>query len=113
MQDKKKGDAEVHFKEGKGGFSARAFAIDFIIGSVSAAVSKTAVVPIERFVSPFWMRKAIADSGVRSLWGGDLAKIVVRYFPHQALNFALYDQTKRLFAYSKDKDGYWKWFIGI
>jgi len=37
---------------------------------------------------------------------------VLRYFPTQALNFAFKDQFKRMFGFTKEKDGYWKWFAG-
>jgi solute carrier family 25 (adenine nucleotide translocator) protein 4/5/6/31 len=108
------------------------FAIDFLMGGVSAAVSKTAAAPIERvklliqnqdemlktgrLTEPY---KGIADcfvrvtkeEGVVSLWRGNLAN-VIRYFPTQALNFAFKDQFKRMFGFSKEKDGYWKWFGG-
>jgi len=108
------------------------FAIDFLMGGVSAAVSKTAAAPIERvklliqnqdemlktgrLTEPY---KGIADcfvrvtkeEGVVSLWRGNLAN-VIRYFPTQALNFAFKDQFKRMFGFSKEKDGYWKWFAG-
>jgi len=108
------------------------FAIDFLMGGVSAAVSKTAAAPIERvklliqnqdemlktgrLTEPY---KGIADcfvrvtkeEGVPSLWRGNMAN-VIRYFPTQALNFAFKDQFKRMFGFSKEKDGYWKWFAG-
>jgi len=106
--------------------------IDFTMGGVSAAVSKTAAAPIERvklliqnqdemikagrLESPY---KGISDcfvrvvkqEGVVSLWRGNLAN-VIRYFPTQALNFAFRDYFKRMFGYSQAKDGYWKWFAG-
>jgi solute carrier family 25 (adenine nucleotide translocator) protein 4/5/6/31 len=56
-------------------------------------------------------RKVVADEGVVSLWRGNTAN-VVRYFPTQALNFAFKDYYKRLFAFNKDRDGYWAWFAG-
>jgi len=111
---------------------ATAFFIDFTMGGVSAAVSKTAAAPIERvklliqnqdemiksgrLATPY---KGISDCFVRvireegfvSLWRGNLAN-VIRYFPTQALNFAFQDQFKRMFGYSQAKDGYWKWFAG-
>jgi len=55
--------------------------------------------------------RVIKEEGVLSLWRGNLAN-VIRYFPTQALNFAFKDYFKRLFGYTKDKDGYWKWFAG-
>jgi len=116
----------------KGGSGATSFAIDFLMGGVSAAVSKTAAAPIERvklliqnqdemikqgrLASPYkgigdCFKRVIAEEGVGSLWRGNLAN-VIRYFPTQALNFAFKDQFKRMFGYNKDKDGYWKWFAG-
>ncbi|GAB4835195.1 ADP/ATP carrier protein [Ancistrocladus abbreviatus] len=112
------------------GFST--FAIDFLMGGVSAAVSKTAAAPIERvklliqnqdemikagrLSEPYkgigdCFKRTMADEGVRSLWRGNTAN-VIRYFPTQALNFAFKDYFKRLFNFRKDRDGYWKWFAG-
>jgi len=51
------------------------------------------------------------EEGVVALWRGNMAN-VIRYFPTQALNFAFKDQFKRMFGFSKEKDGYWKWFGG-
>jgi solute carrier family 25 (adenine nucleotide translocator) protein 4/5/6/31 len=108
------------------------FAIDFLMGGVSAAVSKTAAAPIERVklliqnqdemlktgrlsepykgISDCFMR-VTKEEGVVNLWRGNMAN-VIRYFPTQALNFAFKDQFKRMFGFSKEKDGYWKWFGG-
>jgi len=114
----------------KGG--AMGFAVDFLMGGVSAAVSKTAAAPIERvklliqnqdemikqgrLTEPYkgigdCFSRVIRDEGFVSLWRGNMAN-VLRYFPTQALNFAFKDQFKRMFGYSKEKDGYWKWFAG-
>ncbi|XVE74224.1 hypothetical protein DITRI_Ditri11bG0181400 [Diplodiscus trichospermus] len=108
------------------------FAIDFLMGGVSAAVSKTAAAPIERVKlliqnqdemiksgrlhEPYkgigdCFKRTIKDEGVVSLWRGNTAN-VIRYFPTQALNFAFKDYFKRLFNFKKDRDGYWKWFAG-
>jgi solute carrier family 25 (adenine nucleotide translocator) protein 4/5/6/31 len=108
------------------------FLIDFSMGGVSAAVSKTAAAPIERvklliqnqdemiksgrLATPYkgigdCFSRVIAEEGFGSLWRGNLAN-VLRYFPTQALNFAFKDNFKRMFGYNKDKDGYWKWFAG-
>jgi solute carrier family 25 (adenine nucleotide translocator) protein 4/5/6/31 len=108
------------------------FLIDFAMGGVSAAVSKTAAAPIERvklliqnqdemlktgrLSHPYkgigdCFSRVIADEGFVSLWRGNMAN-VLRYFPTQALNFAFKDSFKRMFGYSKEKDGYWKWFAG-
>jgi len=112
--------------------TAMNFAIDFLMGGVSAAVSKTAAAPIERvklliqnqdemiksgrLSQPYGgivdcFKRVIAEEGVGSLWRGNLAN-VLRYFPTQALNFAFKDQFKRMFGFNKDKDGYAKWFAG-
>lgn len=56
-------------------------------------------------------KRTIADEGFGSLWRGNTAN-VVRYFPTQALNFAFKDYYKRMFAFNKERDGYWKWFAG-
>jgi solute carrier family 25 (adenine nucleotide translocator) protein 4/5/6/31 len=112
--------------------SALNFVIDFFMGGVSAAVSKTAAAPIERvklliqnqdemikqgrLTNPYkgigdCFARVIKEEGVPSLWRGNLAN-VIRYFPTQALNFAFKDHFKRMFGYNKDKDGYWIWFAG-
>ncbi|KAG5517582.1 hypothetical protein RHGRI_038100 [Rhododendron griersonianum] len=111
---------------------AAAFAIDFLMGGVSAAVSKTAAAPIERvklliqnqeemiksgrLSEPYkgigeCFSRTIKEEGFGSLWRGNTAN-VIRYFPTQALNFAFKDYFKRLFNFKKDRDGYWKWFAG-
>lgn len=103
------------------------FATDFLMGGVSAAVSKTAAAPIERvklliqnqgemiaqgrLAAPY---KGIGDcfvrtyqqEGLASLWRGNTAN-VIRYFPTQALNFAFKDFFKSLFAVPKSAS-YWK-----
>ncbi|ESQ41295.1 hypothetical protein EUTSA_v10013800mg [Eutrema salsugineum] len=115
---------------GEKGFSS--FAIDFLMGGVSAAVSKTAAAPIERvklliqnqdemlkagrLSEPYkgigdCFGRTVKDEGFGSLWRGNTAN-VIRYFPTQALNFAFKDYFKRLFNFKKDRDGYWKWFAG-
>nr|GEU84863.1 ADP,ATP carrier protein 1, mitochondrial-like [Tanacetum cinerariifolium] len=104
------------------GFST--FAIDFLMGGVSAAVSKTAAAPIERvklliqnqdemikagrLSQPYkgigdCFGRTIKDEGFGLLWRGNTAN---------ALNFAFKDYFKRLFNFKKDRDGYWKWFAG-
>lgn len=108
------------------------FAVDFLMGGVSAAVSKTVAAPIERvklliqnqdemiksgrlqtryngIVDCFG--RVIREEGVLSLWRSNTAN-VIRYFPTQALNFAFKDYFKKLFGFSKERDGYWKWFGG-
>lgn len=79
------------------------FAIDFLMGGVSAAVSKTAAAPIERvklliqnqdemikagrLSEPYkgigdCFSRTIKDEGVLALWRGNTAN-VIRYFPTQ------------------------------
>ncbi|XP_057827700.1 ADP,ATP carrier protein 2, mitochondrial [Cryptomeria japonica] len=108
------------------------FMTTFLMGGVSAAVSKTACAPIERvklliqnqdemlktgrLSHPYkgigeCFSRTIKDEGALSLWRGNAVN-VLRYFPTQALNFAFKDYFKSLFNYKKDKDGYWKWFAG-
>ena len=105
---------------------------DFLLGGVSAAVSKTVSAPIERIkllvqnqdemlktgrlATPYGgimdcFRRVINEEGVPSLWRGNVAN-VLRYFPTQALNFAFKDFFKGLFNFSIAKDGYGLWFAG-
>lgn len=109
-----------------------AFAKDFIAGGVSAAVSKTAVAPIERVklllqvqhvskqITADQRYKGIIDAFVRipkeqgllSFWRGNLAN-VIRYFPTQALNFAFKDKYKQVFLGGVDKNTqFWRYFAG-
>ncbi|QRV76080.1 mitochondrial carrier protein [Ceratobasidium sp. AG-Ba] len=111
--------------------SPKDFAVDFMMGGVSAAVAKTSAAPIERIKlliqnqdemikqgrlsHPYkgvvdCFRRTYADEGLVSLWRGNTAN-VIRYFPTQALNFAFKDYFKSLFGFKK-QDGYWKWFAG-
>jgi solute carrier family 25 (adenine nucleotide translocator) protein 4/5/6/31 len=108
------------------------FLVDFFMGGIAAAVSKTAAAPIERvkllIQNQDEMMKAgrldrryngigdcfsrtIKDEGVMSLWRGNTAN-VIRYFPTQALNFAFRDTYKAMFAFKKERDGYWWWMAG-
>ncbi|KAJ6119467.1 ADPATP carrier protein [Penicillium sp. IBT 18751x] len=113
-------------------FGMPGFVVDFLMGGVSAAVSKTAAAPIERIklliqnqdemlkagrldrkyngIADCFKRTAAAE-GMASLWRGNTAN-VIRYFPTQALNFAFRDTYKSMFAYKKDRDGYAKWMMG-
>lgn len=107
------------------------FVRDFMIGGVSAAVSKTAVAPIERVklllqvqdsskhIAPENKYKGIGDcfsrvykeQGFLSFWRGNLAN-VIRYFPTQALNFAFKDTYKKyLNPYNPKKEPF-KFFLG-
>ncbi|KAG9843907.1 ADP,ATP carrier protein, partial [Aureobasidium melanogenum] len=113
-------------------FGMPGFVVDFLMGGVSAAVSKTAAAPIERIklliqnqdemlkagrLSHKYngiadcFRRTTADEGIVSLWRGNTAN-VIRYFPTQALNFAFRDTYKSMFSYKKERDGYAKWMMG-
>lgn len=102
---------------------ARKFVTDLIVGGTSAAVSKTAVAPIERVklllqvqyshkgITSDKRYKGIFDAFVRvpteqgfaSFWRGN-ATNVGRYFPTQALNFAFNDLYKSVFLKDLDKN---------
>ncbi|ODQ63706.1 major ADP/ATP carrier of the mitochondrial inner membrane [Nadsonia fulvescens var. elongata DSM 6958] len=107
------------------------FMTDFLMGGVSAAVSKTAAAPIERVkllmqnqdemlkqgrLSHSYrgildcFKRTAADEGILALWRGNTAN-VIRYFPTQALNFAFKDKFKAMFGFKKS-EGYWPWFAG-
>lgn len=107
------------------------FLIDFLIGGVSAAVSKTIVAPIERVKLLLQVQDAnknipadqrysgIGDcfsrvwkeQGFASFWRGNLAN-VVRYFPTQALNFACKDFYKQTLCPYNPKVQPGMFFIG-
>ncbi|KAM5473649.1 ADP/ATP carrier protein [Microsporum audouinii] len=113
-------------------FGVPGFVVDFMMGGVSAAVSKTAAAPIERVKLLIQnqdemlktgrldrkyngimdcFRRTAGSEGMVSLWRGNTAN-VIRYFPTQALNFAFRDTYKSMFAFKKDRDGYWTWMAG-
>jgi len=108
------------------------FMKDFAAGGISAAISKTAVAPIERVklllqvqhiskqITEEQRYKGIVDAFVRipkeqgfaSFWRGNLAN-VIRYFPTQALNFAFKDKYKQVFLGGVDKHTqFWRHFAG-
>ncbi|XP_069832585.1 ADP/ATP translocase 2-like [Dendropsophus ebraccatus] len=110
--------------------AAISFAKDFLGGSVAAAISKTAVAPIERVklllqvqhaskqITADNQYKGIMDcvvcipkeQGFLSFWRGNLAN-VIRYSPTQALNFAFKDKYKKIFLYGVDKrTQFWRYF---
>jgi len=115
-----------------GGKDPMSFAKDFLAGGISAAVSKTAVAPIERVKLILQVQaankqivagseyKGIIDCFVRipkeqgfsAFWRGNLAN-VIRYFPTQALNFAFKDVYKQVFLGGVDqKTQFWRYFFG-
>jgi len=107
------------------------FALDFALGGISAAVSKTAVAPIERVKLLLQTQaankklegdkayKGIMDvlvrvpkeEGFSAFWRGNLAN-VIRYFPTQALNFAFKDTYKKIFCPYNPRTDFWKFFMG-
>jgi solute carrier family 25 (mitochondrial adenine nucleotide translocator), member 4/5/6/31 len=113
-------------------FDPVSFAKDFVAGGISAAISKTAVAPIERVklllqvqhaskqITVDKQYKGIIDAfvripqeqGILSYWRGNLAN-VIRYFPTQALNFAFKDKYKQVFLGGVDKNTqFWRYFAG-
>lgn len=115
-----------------GTFDPVSFLKDFAAGGISAAISKTAVAPIERVklllqvqhiskqISADKQYKGMIDCFVRipkeqgflSFWRGNFAN-VIRYFPTQALNFAFKDKYKQVFLGGVDKKTqFWRYFVG-
>lgn len=105
---------------------------DFMAGGTAAAISKTAVAPLERVklilqvqkdslqIRPDQRYKGMMDAFVRipkeqgyiSFWRGNWAN-VIRYFPTQALNFAFKDQYKRIFLSNVNQDTqFFRFFLG-
>lgn len=103
-----------------------------MMGGVAAVLSKTAAAPIERVKlllqnqselikrghlhRPYagvsdCFKRVFHEEGVLAFWRGNQAN-VIRYFPTQAFNFAFRGCFKNLFGYSKERDGYLKWFAG-
>ncbi|KAI6180108.1 ADP/ATP translocase [Aphelenchoides besseyi] len=119
---------KIQAKVGKKKFDAKKFALDLASGGTAAAVSKTAVAPIERVKLLLQVQdasttiavdkryKGIIDvlvrvpkeQGFSALWRGNLAN-VIRYFPTQALNFAFKDTFKKMFGTTRKKE-FWKFF---
>lgn len=114
------------------GFDPVAFGQDFLAGGIAAAISKTAVAPIERVklllqvqatskqIAVDQQYKGMVDCFVRipkeqgfaAFWRGNLAN-VIRYFPTQALNFAFKDKYKQVFLGGVDKNKqFWRFFAG-
>lgn len=108
------------------------FAIDWMMGGVSAAIAKTSLAPMERtklllqvqYSQPHLTAdqryKGIIDCLIRipkeqgflAYWRGNFTN-VVRYFPTQALNFAFKDQYIKFFLEGVEKDKqFWRFFAG-
>jgi solute carrier family 25 (adenine nucleotide translocator) protein 4/5/6/31 len=99
------------------------FSTDFIVGGVSAGVSKTINAPLERcklllqtqpgVYKGVWdcLVKMPQQEGVFSYWKGNGTN-VMRYFPTQALNFAINDAVNdALFPKGKRSYSYWQQFF--
>jgi len=124
------GAAAAAKKEKKPKAPKLGFYEEFMIGGVSAGISKTFSAPIERVKLLIQnqdemikqgildkkydgvmecTKRVMAQDGVIALWRGNWAN-VLRYFPTQALNFAFKDTFKAMFNVKKD-EGYFKWFM--
>lgn len=105
---------------------------NFMMGGVSAAVSKTIAAPIEliklriqnqdeAFKSGKLAKKytgiancftrVYQEEGIRALWKGNYTN-VLRYFPTQALNFMFKDEIKKHLSVDRKKHGYVPYFLG-
>jgi solute carrier family 25 (adenine nucleotide translocator) protein 4/5/6/31 len=107
------------------------FLVDFLVGGVSAAVSKTVVAPIERVKLLLQVQDAnkkipvdqrysgigdcfsrvMKEQGFAAFWRGNAAN-VIRYFPTQALNFACKDYYKKTLCPYNPKTQPGMFFIG-
>ncbi|GMS98072.1 hypothetical protein PENTCL1PPCAC_20247, partial [Pristionchus entomophagus] len=113
-------------------FNPTKFFLDLATGGTAAAVSKTAVAPIERVklllqvqdvsqsIAADKRYKGIMDvlvrvpkeQGFTALYRGNLAN-VIRYFPTQALNFAFKDTFQNIFLKGVDKKkDFGRFFLG-
>ena len=98
------------------------FILDFFLAGIAATIGKTATAPLERIklllqnqhllsivdkkYSGFndCLKNLLKNEGFFSLWRGNTIN-VMRYFPNQALNFALKDTFKNIFPkYNPEKD---------
>lgn len=109
------------------------FSLDFLFGGVAASFSKTLIAPLERVKLLLQtqdahkrvregkmvkyngifdcIKRVIQEEGTLKLWRGNTVNIL-RYFPTQALNFALKDTLRQWFCpYNAKKDPL-KFFLG-
>lgn len=120
---------EVHVEEKKKGNPH--FIRDFLVGGVAAAISKTAVAPIERVKILLQVQDAslqikadkrftgigncfkrvVKEQGFWTLWRGNFVN-VIRYFPTQALNFAFKDTFRKYLCPYDPKKEMGKFFLG-
>jgi len=107
------------------------FALDFFLGGMSGAISKTATAPIERVklviqtqdANPRIMSGEVArytgigncfsriyqEQGLGAFWRGNFTN-VIRYFPTQAFNLAFKDTIKKMFPKYNPKTEFWQFF---
>jgi len=105
----------------KGKQNSLGFSENFLLSGCAAAISKTSAAPIERVKLLLQnqgellkqgrldtkylgikdcVSRTFNNEGVLSFWRGNFAS-VLRYFPQQALNFALKDEIQKRFKVSK------------
>jgi len=116
---------------GKGEVNFSDFALDFFLGGMSGAVSKTATAPIERVklviqtqdANPRIMSGEVPrytgigncfgriyqEQGLAAFWRGNFTN-VIRYFPTQAFNLAFKDTIKKMFPKYNPKTEFWSFF---
>merc|ERR1719174_3303472 len=115
----------------KGG-NMKNFVIDFGLGGVSGAVSKTITAPIERVKLVIQTQDAnpkirsgevprytgigncfgriYSEQGVAAFWRGNFTNCI-RYFPTQAFNLAFKDSIKKMFPKYSPKTDFGKFFL--
>lgn len=104
------------------------FVIDFFLAGVAGAIGKTSTAPLERTKLILQNQHTIANidvkytgmvdcitklvrnEGVFALWRGNFIN-VLRYFPNQALNFALKDTLKNIFPKYNSEKNFYKFFF--
>jgi len=116
---------------GKDQVSMEAFVMDFMLGGMSGAISKTLTAPIERVklviqtqdANPKIRSGEVArytgigdcfgriykEQGLQAFWRGNFTN-VIRYFPTQAFNLAFKDSIKKMFPKYNPKTEFWSFF---
>jgi solute carrier family 25 (adenine nucleotide translocator) protein 4/5/6/31 len=112
--------------------SMKNFVIDFTLGGVSGAVSKTLTAPIERVKLVIQTQDAnpkirsgevprytgigncfgriYSEQGLAAFWRGNFTNCI-RYFPTQAFNLAFKDSIKKMFPKYSPKQDFLKFFM--
>merc|ERR1719229_2030136 len=107
------------------------FILDFFLGGMSGAISKTITAPIERVklviqtqdANPRIMSGEVPrytgigncfsriyqEQGLGAFWRGNFTN-VIRYFPTQAFNLAFKDTIKKMFPKYNPETDLWKFF---